>query len=241
MKKISLILFILFSSNVLKADVLGFSFGVQYWNYDLEGRVRSPLVDNNQVAINFNDNNDINPFIVFEHPVPFLPNFKLQQNTIESRGLFPVSDPSFMDGEEILVHGDINFSHVDLMLYYEILDNWLNLDLGISAKYFDGYQRYQYATEINNGLDFDHLIPMVYLKGQFDLPLTGLSAAATVKTLSFDSNNVTDIELALKYKLKFGLGVDVGYRSLDIDLKNINSFKSDMKMEGIFVGGFLEF
>ncbi|MGJ8664645.1 MAG: TIGR04219 family outer membrane beta-barrel protein, partial [Marinicella sp.] len=201
----------------------------------------SPLVDNNQVAINFNDNKDLNPYIQFEHPVPFLPNFKLQQNHIESSGFIPVSDPTFLDGQEVMVRGDMNFSHVDLMLYYELLDNWINLDLGISAKYFDGYQRFKYQTEIDDELDFDHLIPMLYIKGQFDLPLTGLSAAATVEALSFDSNKVTDIELALKYQFKFGLGMDVGYRTLDIDLKNINSFKSDMKMQGLFIGGYFEF
>ena len=241
MKKSAILLFLLLSSDALMADVLGFSFGIKYWNYDVEGSVRSPLVDSNQVAINFNDNNDLNPFVVFEHPLPFIPNFKIQQNNIESSGLIAVSDPSFLNGEEVMVRGDINFSHVDLMLYYEILDNWLCLDLGISAKYFDGYQRYKYQTEIDDELDFDHLIPMLYLNGQFDLPLTGLSAAATVEALSFDSNKVTDIELALKYQFKFGLGMDVGYRILDIDLKNINSFKSDMQMDGFFIGGFFEF
>ncbi len=241
MNKNILLLLLLFTTHSLLADVLGFSAGVKYWNYDVKGSVRSPIVDNNQVAIDFNNNNNLNPFVVFEHPVPFMPNFKLQQNSIEASGLIPVSDPSFLGGEEVLVRGEIDFSHVDLMLYYEVLDNWVNLDVGISAKYFDGYQRFNYETEIDDELDFDHLIPMLYLKGQFDLPLTGLSAAATVEALSFDSNKVTDIELALKYQFDFGLGMDLGYRTLDVDLKNINSFKSDMQMDGFFIGGFFEF
>jgi len=241
MNKLLLLMLMLSSSGALMADVLGFSVGVNYWNYDVKGNVRSPLVENNRVAINFNDNNDLNPYLVLEHPVPFLPNFSLQQNSIESSGLIPVSDPTFLAGQEVLVRGDVNFSHVDLTLYYEILDNWLNLDLGVSAKYFDGYQRFNYESEINDELDFDDLIPMLYVKGQFDLPLTGLSAAASVKALSFDSNKVTDIEMALKYQFKLGLGMDLGYRNLDIDLKNINSFKSDMQMDGFFVAGYFEF
>ena len=241
MKKTPLLLLTLLCSNVLQADVLGFSFGAQYWNYDLDGSVQSPLVDNQRVAINFDNNSDLNPYVVFEHPLPFLPNFKLQQNSIAAGGMIPVADPSFMGGEEVLVRGYLDFSHVDLMLYYELLDNWVNLDLGISAKYFDGHQSFTYQDEINDEKDFDHLIPMLYVKGQFDLPLTGLSAAATVEALSFDSNHVTDIELAMKYDFKFGLGMDVGYRSLDVDLKNINIFKSKVKMEGFFIGGYFEF
>jgi len=241
MKQSTIILILLLATNSLKADVLGFSLGVNYWNYDIEGTVKSPLSGNSQAAINFKQNNDLNPYVVFEHPVPFIPNFKLQQNNIESSGLIPVSDPLFFAGETVFVRGDINFSHVDLMLYYEILDNWVNLDLGISAKYFDGYQRYHYADVIDEDSDFDDLIPMLYVKGQFDLPLTGLSASATVEALSFDRNKVTDIELALKYQLKFGLGMDVGYRSLDVDLKNLNNFKGDIKMDGFFLGGYFEF
>jgi outer membrane protein len=240
MKKVLMYVLLLSSSSLL-ADVLGFSVGAQYWNYDVEGKVRSPIVDNNQVDINFKNNNNFNPYIAFEHPVPFLPNFKIQQNSVEGSGLIAVSDPSFQNGEEVMVRGDANFSHVDLMLYYEILDNWINLDFGISAKYFDGYQRFKYQTVIDDEIDFDHLIPMVYLTGQFDLPLTGLSAAAQVKALSFDSNKVTDIELLLRYQFKSGFGIDLGHRTLDVDLKNINSFKSDMQMNGFFLSGQFEF
>jgi len=240
MKK-SIVLFLLVVGNYAMADVLGFSVGAKYWNFDVEGNISSPIVDNKQVAINFNDKNSFNPYLVFEHPVPFLPNLKIQQNTIESSGFIPVSAPSFLDGEEVLVRGDVNYSHVDLMLYYDILDNWMNLDLGISTKYFDGYQRYKYENVINDELDFDHLIPMLYIKGQFDLPLSGFSVTATVEALSFDSNKVTDIDLALRYQFKSGFGLDLGYRNLDVDLKNISSFKSDMQMDGVYLGGHYEF
>jgi len=71
--------------------------------------------------------------------------------------------------------------------------------------------------------------------------MTGLSAAATVEALSFDSNKVTDVDLALKYQNKLGLGVDIGYRTVDVDLKNINSFKTDLKADGFYLGGHFEF
>jgi outer membrane protein len=222
--------------NASHADVIGFSFGTQYWGYDVEGNVKSSIVNNNTVDINFNNNNDMNFYVLFEHPVPFLPNFKLQQNNIQSSGLIPVEDAGISNGELVLVRGDVDLSHTDLTLYYEVLDNWVNLDLGLSAKYFDGYMRFNYESEINDELDFDHLIPMLYVKAQFDLPFTGFSVAATAQALSFDSNKVTDIDLAMKYQSNFGLGADIGFRTLDVDLRNINSFKSDLQTDGFYLG-----
>jgi outer membrane protein len=223
------------------ADVIGFSVGAHYWQYDMDGQVQSPLAENGYVGIDFADNSDVNFYVGFEHPVPFLPNVKIQQNTIQSSGYIPVSDPGFMDGMVVNVLGDVDLSHTDVMLYYEILDNWVNLDLGLSAKYFDGYTRFHYEDRVNDESDFDDWIPMLYAKAQFDLPLTGLSAAATVEALSFDSNKVTDVDLALKYQNKLGLGVDIGYRTVDVDLKNINSFKTDLKADGFYLGGHFEF
>ena len=241
MKKTFILCVGLLLQNVAFSDVAGFTAGVQYWGYDVKGDVRSPVVDNNTVDIDFDNNSDVNIFIALEHPVPFLPNIKLQHNNIQSNGLIPVQDAAFLNGEAVLVNGLINLSHTDLTLYYELLDNWVNLDLGLSAKYYDGYMRFKYETAINDELDFDHLIPMVYAKAQFDLPLTGFSTAVTVQALSFDSNKVTDIDLALKYQSKLGLGIDLGYRIMDVDLKNINSFKSDLQVDGFYLGGHFEF
>ncbi len=222
------------------ADVLGFSVGANYWQYDMDGTMRSPLAANDSVGIDFDDAG-VNVFVTFEHPVPFLPNVKLQQNDIQAAGLIPVADPNFQNGELVFVSGAIDLSHTDVTLYYEILDNWVNLDLGLTAKYFDGYSRFKYEAIIDDETSLDDWIPMVYGQAQFDLPFTGFSAAATVSALSFDSNQVTDLDLALKYQNKLGFGADLGYRTMDVDLKNINSFRSDLKIDGFYLGGRFEF
>ncbi len=237
---IGVLCFSLLFTSVVKADILGFSVGINYLNHDMKGEVRSPVAADGSVDIDFGDNNDVNFFVTFEHPVPFLPNIKLQQNNLQASGLIPVSNPNFLVGQAVLVDGDIDLSHTDIALYYEVLDNWVNLDLGLSAKYFDGYSRFQLQNQgqsiIDDESDFDDWIPMVYARAQFDLPFTGFSVGATVEALSFDSNQATDLDLALKYQSKSGLGADLGYRSLDVDLKNSNSFKSDLKTDGFYLG-----
>ena len=239
-KKIGLFSSILLLVPTAQADVLGFSVGINYLNYDMQGQVRSPIAANGEVNVNFNDNNDVNFFIAFEHPVPFLPNVKLQQLNLQASGLIPVADANFLAGQAVLINGDIDLSHTDLTLYYELLDNWVNLDVGLSVKYFDGYSRFHFQHQgvavIDDQSQFDEWIPMVYAQAQFDLPFTGFSAAATVEALSFKSNHATDIDVALKYQNNIGLGVDLGYHSLDVDLKNSNSFKSDLKIDGFYLG-----
>lgn len=227
--------------NRADADVIGFEAGVNYWSHSMSGEVRSPVADNNFVRIDFDDENDFNFFVTLEHPVPFLPNVKIQQNNIQSAGPVPLSDREFLGGQAIDVAGDIDLSHTDLMLYYEVLDNWVNLDLGLSAKYFNGYSQFNYPNLIDDRADFDDWIPMLYAKAQFDLPLTGLSAAAALEALTFDDNDVVDLDLALKYQTKLGLGAALGYRTMDIDLKNINSFRSDLKVDGFYLGMYVDF
>lgn len=237
---LSLVLFISTAAgSVAQADVLNFSVGVSYLNHDMQGEVRSSVAADGSVDINFSDNNDVSFFLKFEHPVPFLPNVKLQQNNLQAAGLIPLANPTFLAGQEVLVNGDIDLSHTDIALYYELLDNWVNLDLGLSAKYFDGYSRFLLREQgqelINDESQFDDWIPMVYAQAQFDLPMTGFSVAATVEALSFDSNHATDVDLALKYQNKLGLGADLGYRSLDVDI-NSSSFNSDLKADGFYLG-----
>jgi hypothetical protein len=55
------------------------------------------------------------------------------------------------------------------------------------------------------------------------------------------SIKVTDVDVALRYQSKIGLGIDLGYRTMDVDLRNSNSFKSDMKVDGFYLGGHIEF
>ncbi len=236
MQKLLLCIWFLGFTGLSTADVLGFSVGAQYWHYDLDGQVRSPISNDSPANIDFSGNSDLNPYVQFEHPVPFVPNFRLQRNSIQAQGMIPLSDPNTMNGQGMMVLGDLDFSHTDLMLYYEVLDNWLNLDLGLSFKYFDGYQRFQYQNSIDDESDFDDLIPMAYVKGQIDLPFTGFSALVTVEALSFDSNHVTDLDLAVRYENALGLAADLGYRNFDIDLKEINDYKSDLAADGLYLG-----
>lgn len=240
-KKTIWILLTVSTAQFAAAEVIGFEVGVNHWNFDTSGSVSDPLDTAAQANINFEDNNELSVFVTLEHPVPFLPNIKVQQNPLTARGTVPLSSPDFLGGEVVMARGAIDLSHSDLILYYELLDNWVNLDLGLSAKYFDGYSRIRYEDLINDEANFKEWIPMLYGKAQFDLPFSGFSAAASLEALTLDDSEVIDLDLALKYRHKLGLGAEVGYRMLDVDIQNSSSFRGDVKADGVYLGVHLDF
>ena len=122
------------------------------------------------------------------------------------------------------------------MLYYEILDNWVNLDLGLALKQFNGTSalRLDGFSDVVN--DLDDLVPMLYGKGQIDLPFTGFSVYGSVQALSLGDDEVSDLELGLNYESSIGLGAVVGYRSLNTDWERRGNVNLDLQAEGFFVG-----
>lgn len=235
-----LVLFGLISFNLAQAEILGFEVGIDYWQHDISGQIQSGNANIETQSINFDENNDLNVFVVLEHPVPFLPNIKLQQNNINANGVISQTGAGLVSGSPGLLDSELDLSHTDLMLYYELLDNWVNLDLGLSAKYFDGYSRLSNEDVLRTN-DYDDLIPLVYAKAQFDLPFTGLSAAATIETISLAGDDVTDFDLALKYRSLLGLGAALGYRVLDVDFTHGNNVRSELKTDGFYLGVYLDF
>lgn len=231
-----LILILLFSTSSIADTILGFYAGANYWNHSMSGNINSSSSQIGNIDIDFNNDSSNVFYAALEHPIPFLPNVKLQQNTIQTAGIITVSNIPDFFGQAVDVNTDLDFSHTDLMLYYEVLDNWLNLDLGFSFKNFDGYTDFQATNILDVNSRFDDWVPMLYAKGKFDLPFTGFSASATLEALSFNSNKVTDLALAIGYESGSGLGAEAGYRNLTIDLDNIGSFKSDLTIDGFYLG-----
>lgn len=226
----------MFSTMSFADTILGFYAGANYWNYNMSGNVNSSESILGNVDIDYNDDSSAVFYAALEHPVPFLPNIKLQQNNIQSNGIMTIDNISSFPDQSVNVDTDLDFSHTDVMLYYELLDNWVNLDFGLSFKNFDGYTYFYAENMIDEHSKFDDWIPMLYAKGKFDLPFTGFSASATIEALSFDDNKVTDLALAVGYESGSGFGAEAGYRNLTIDLQTIGSLKSDITMDGFYLG-----
>jgi outer membrane protein len=231
MKHTTLILLLL-AGSVSQADtILGIYAGASHWQHDLADERNGDLAEQTSSETG-------NVFyLALEHPVPFVPNIKLQRNDIEgtARGeLLGIGVDGGITRVDALSR--IDLSHTELMLYYEILDNWVNLDLGLALKQFNGTSalRLDGFSDVVN--DLDDLVPMLYGKGQIDLPFTGFSVYGSVQALSLGDDEVSDLELGLNYESSIGLGAVVGYRSLNTDWERRGNVNLDLQAEGFFVG-----
>lgn len=235
---------ILAASGTASADFIGIYAGAERWNYDLDGYVNSgdQNVDLNQ-DLGFKDSDDNTYYIALEHPIPFLPNVKVQQNNLEGSALGNASKTFTFDGV-VFTEGSgltsaYDFSHTDYTLYYELLDNWVNLDLGLTAKEFDGFAEINYqATSgvVGSRLKFKGTVPTIYGKAQFDLPFTGLRTGAIVNIGEKSGDKVSDIKAYVAYEGDSGFGVELGYRTLDVEFDNFDSLTSDIKIDGVYAG-----
>lgn len=237
MKKLPLILALSFLTPLAHADrVLGLYAGVGSWLSDYDGKAGEPAITLKELGVEEHYNNYI--YVAIEHPIPFVPNIRLTQTKIKSSQTgtitqsFTIGDTTYAANET--VKSDFDLSHRDATLYYQLLDNWINLDLGVTARQFDGYVHTDSASS-NEKLDIDLTAPMLYAKAQFDLPFTGLSAGFEGNYTSYQDNSLSDYTAKITYLFDAAvdLGVEVGYRKMAIKISE-NDLEADMTLKGPF-------
>lgn len=225
------------ASGASQADtIFGIYAGAGSWSADLEGSIGKPSASLSDLGAD-NENNRYF-YIAIEHPVPVIPNVKLQHNKISSSQSgnttgFTLGDTNIAAGD---VRSTIDLSSTDATFYYELLDNWLNLDVGVTVRKYDGELS---ATGIINGkedskkITVDTPLPMLYGKFRFDLPFSGLSATAEGNYISYKDSKVSDFSAALSYTFDsiLDFGVEVGYRQQNIELDD-DDIQTDITLKG---------
>ena len=215
--------------------ILGIHGGVGYWLGDYSGELGEPSISASDLDLDDSDNSYI--YLALEHPIPLVPNIRAQYNQINSDQTTTISQDFSLDGvtftagDEVL--SELELNHVDVTLYYQLLDNWINLDLGLTARKFDGFAFAQ-NDAISQEVDLDAVVPMVYGMAQFDLPFTGWSLGAEGNAFSFDDNELTDYSVRLRYMLQsvLDLGVELGYREMSLELDG--RAQTDLDLDGIY-------
>ncbi|MFT6592843.1 MAG: outer membrane protein, partial [Zhongshania sp.] len=211
------------ASVATQADIVGASAGAYMWKQSWDGDVKagSQSVDMNK-DLGYDDETGKSFYVALEHPVPVLPNIRLQRTDLDISETNQISRDFSFDGKDYTAGESVNsttdLTHTDATLYYEILDNWVNLDVGLTVRMFDGEVRLAAAGR-DGSIELDAPVPMGYINARFDLPLTGLYASALANVISYGDNKITDISLGLGYE--FGVvGLELGYRNFDVDLED---------------------
>lgn len=234
---------VFFASSATADTIAGVCIGAQGWNTSTSGG----FADSSSTAnFNFDDETNGAAYIAVEHPVPFLPNLKVNYTGLDTSGVTNLESSFTFDGNLYTAESDVttnaDITSTDIILYYELFDNDLiSFDLGLNGKYIDGTLIVEDQASNTRGVEeFSGVIPMVYSRVQVGLPFTGLAAYAEGSYLSFDDHTLSDYQIALTYSFIESLAVDMtlqlGYRNVQVDIEDLDDVYADMEYDGAFAG-----
>ncbi|GEA13738.1 TIGR04219 family outer membrane beta-barrel protein [Alteromonas sp. KUL49] len=232
------------ASGAAQADTIaGLYVGAQGWDSGVSGGFADTSTTSD---FSFDDKTNSAIYVALEHPVPFVPNVKVNYTTMDTTG-DTVLETNFTFNDQLFtasstVNNDIELTSTDLILYYELFDNDLiSFDLGINGKYIDGTLFVEdSASATSASADFSGVIPMVYSKVQLGLPFTGLAVYAEGSYLSFDDHEVSDYQVAATYSFIESLAIDMtlqlGYRNVTVDIEDLDDIYTNLTFDGVFAG-----
>ena len=143
-----------------QADVIGVKGDVSYWAYDGKANMATQTSAQDQ---DLDRKGAAQISLAVEHPVPLIPNAKIRYVNLKTQTENEVL------GQPVY---DLDIDHTDFILYYEILDNVVNADVGFGATNLNGDVKTLNLTKT----DIDKTIPIIYGSAGVKLPFTGLSA-----------------------------------------------------------------
>ncbi len=213
----------LFSFNSASADTLfGIYAGAGTWQQEYSGDVVSGVTEVSvEDDLVIDDDSNTLLYVALEHGLPMLPNVRAQHMSWDADGSNVLSRTIEFNGEVFSVNeavdSTVDMTQSDAVLYYEVLDNVVSLDLGMAVSLFEGEIEVMSSTE-SAVAEFDEVLPMLYAKARADLPLTGLSVGVEGQGLSYDGNSLLELTAQLAWESDIGLGIEAGWRKVDLEL-----------------------
>ncbi len=244
MKKLLSALILSLTSFGASADFIGFAVGAAYWNPTPAGDISYRDYSSNDFKddLNLGDAKENVLWAVLEHPLPMLPNVKLVRTSLGLDGDDGTLQAAFGNVSSGLpgVDSSITLDQTDLMLYYEVLDNWVTLDLGIDVKLIDGSAQVS-RQSASTRESVSVTIPLLYGNAMVELPFTGFFAGLEAAILSLEGNSVSDVTARVGYESNIGLGAMAGLRRQSFKLEDANDVDLDLTVSGPFVAVYYHF
>lgn len=246
----------LLSPSAAFADFIGVHAGISQWKSEFSGEIAGIQKYNKRQGYGWGvpsfeergleQNDQVFGYLAIEHPVPMLPNVRLDFTEISDSGTSPspllsqryIQTVELNQGPTDIpwdisqnVSTQINISAVDVTAYYEILDNWVNLDVGLTIRKMSGEfiettdpestpnvllgGTCNYTNVIvgqpgqciigaqSETTPFDIVVPMLYTNVRFDIPMTGVFFEGRGKGIAASGSRVLDIEIEAGYMFDF--------------------------------------
>lgn len=228
---------------IASADTLGLYFGLGVWQNESDGDLFNSLgIAQDTNTLGMDDENATFFYIKFEHPVPVMPNIRIAQSEASNSGSFTFNNLSMID---VTTKTEIDLDHTDFTFYWELIDTGMDLDLGLTARKFDGALTqeisYDGVLAFTDHQPISGTIPMLYISANVDLPFTGTYVGAEINSLSYKGDGFNDITAKIGWKTENWImpefGVELGYRrfGLDIDASNSLDTTVDLSIDGYYL------
>lgn len=224
--------------------LLGIYAGAGAWMVDTSGHLGSDLDLEDDLKLDSTTATQF--YVALEHPVPLVPNARIKRTDLTVDGTGSVTGN--VGGINLTgnVATDLDLSHTDFTVYYEILDNWVSVDVGFTARLFDGSVSFDGAG-VTGGTseDLNFVVPMGYAMAQFELPLSGLYVGGDLNYIGFNGNTLSDLNVQLGYNFPvpvIDLGLAVGYRQFTLKTDDdLGDFETDIDVSGPYVNATFHF
>ena len=226
-----------------QAEFIGLNIGASNRTPSL-----SNSFSNTNDLFNQTDDEQGQPSLLFilEHSISALPNVKYQGYNLDSTGSDALIGGTLSFNSQSLGSGPVTSSfdlaNSDFVLYYELMDNWVNLDFGLDLKSFNGE-----VSLYNDGLNttvypIDETIPLFYLSARFDLPFNGFYIGADINSnFSISDSVAEDSTFMLGYRSDNGMRVEGGIKRFSLDLNSTNDIDANLEYNGLYLNGFFQF
>jgi len=173
--------------------------------------------------------------LILEHPIRSLSNIRYQGFNLDSSGTSMLESDINFNGQNFAsghqVTSTFDLFHDDIVLYYELLDNRVNLDVGVDLKRFDG--EVSLSGTSSTSVTIDEVIPLFYLSARYDLSYAGFYVGANINSnlssFSIGSGTAEDSTIMLGYESGNGLGMEGGIKYFSLELDDVNNLDTNLK------------
>jgi len=224
------------------ADFIGFHMGGGIWQKSYGGQVQTGLINIDlEDDFGIQDGKDLVLHAAFEHPLPGIPNIRVQYVPIVIDDATTLARDIDFGGITFPATADIN-TNIDLQqfdgtLYWEGLDNIVSLDVGLTVRYMNGSIKGASTTPIvqSASAEFAGPVPMLYGAARFNVPFNDIYVRANLNGTAYNGNSLFDGEIAVGWDSQLFLGVEVGYRMYMLQLEDVDDFaKVELDVSGFF-------
>lgn len=220
---------------------LGLYVGVGTFKYDVKGEIGAGAEPVELgTDLNLGDEQKTLYYLDFDHNFPLLPKFRLESMDVDVNGTAELLRDISFNGTNFTppaaLQSRFEWTQLNAALYYTLVDIAdLQLDLGISLRQIEGEVEIVSSLSQTN-IDFDETLPLLYSKFRFDM-YSGWWIGAELHGAAFSDNQILDTNIKLGWETEYGLGLEVGYRELQIELEDLGDItESDVELSGPYFG-----